>query len=258
MSVKTIDKSLELLDRIARSDEPCGMVELARELGLPKSSVFRLLAALAKHGYIKQRDDARYEPTLKLWELGNMIVSRASLPQVARPQLEQLASRTGESAQLAVLDGAESIYIDKRDGPHPVSGFTRIGTRAPAYCCATGKVELAFHAPDSLRALPERLEPFTSATLRTRKALEQELALIRERGVAVNRGEWFEDVWGVAAPVRNHSGAVCASIGIWGPRQRISAHIDKAAAEVQAAASRISRGLGCPAELLPIHDRSQP
>lgn len=257
MSVKTIDKSLELLDRIARSDQPCGVVELARHLGLPKSSVFRLLAALAKHGYIKQREDARYEPTLKLWELGNMIVARASLPQVARPLLEQLASRTGESAQLAVLDGAESIYIDKRDGPHPVSGFTRIGTRAPAYCCATGKVELAFHAPESLRALPDRLQPFTGATIRTRKALIEELNGIRERGVAVNRGEWFEDVWGVAAPVRNHSGLVCASIGVWGPRQRISPVLDSAADEVRCAASEISRGLGCPSNLLTTHPRSQ-
>lgn len=257
MSVKTIDKSLELLDRIARSDQPCGIGELARDLALPKSSVFRLLAALATHGYIKQRDDARYEPTLKLWELGNMIVSRASLPQVARPVLDQLASRTGESAQLAVLDGAESIYIDKRDGPHPVSGFTRIGTRAPAYCCATGKVELAFHAPESLRALPQRLQPFTGATLRTHKALLEELDNIRKQGVAVNRGEWFEDVWGVAAPVRNHSGLVCASIGIWGPRQRISAALDTAVAEVRSAASEISRGLGCPADLLSTNQRSQ-
>jgi DNA-binding IclR family transcriptional regulator len=255
--VKTVDKTLELLDRIAKKEQPSGVVELANELGLPKSSAFRLLASLVQHGYIKQREDNRYEPTLKVWELGCMIVSRARLPQVAGPVLDQLAARTGESAQLAVLDHAESIYIDKRDGPHPIRGITRIGTRAPAHCCATGKVELAFHSPEAIRELPLRLKQFTSATFTTRKALAQELAAVRALGVAINRGEWVDDVWGVAAPIRNHTGAVCASVGVWGPRQRVSPQLAKVVSEVKTAAAQISQGLGCPGDLLQTNDRSE-
>jgi len=250
MSVKTVDNSLQLLEHIAQCEQPCGVTELAREVALPKANVFRLLGALVNHGFVKQRDDARYEPTLKLWELGAKIVSRASLTRVARPVLESLAARSGESAQLAVLDGTESIYIDKRDGPHPISGFTRIGTRAPAHCCATGKVELALRQPEGLDLLPENLHAFTRATKRTRRALSQELDRIRADGYAVNRGEWVDDVWGVAAAIRNHAGSVCASIGVWGPRERVSHQLSTLSQRVRDAADAISRGLGCPAEFL--------
>jgi DNA-binding IclR family transcriptional regulator len=256
VTVKTVDTSLELLDRLARSSEPLGVADLSRELALPKSNVFRLLATLVKHGFVKQREDTRYEPSLKLWELGSMVVSRSSLTQVARPVLEDLAAATGESAQLAVLDRVESIYIDKREGPHPISGFTRIGTRAPAHCCATGKVELAFRTPEALEELPEKLAHFTAATVRTRKALAQELAGIRASGVAVNRGEWVDDVWGVAAAIRNHTGTVCASIGVWGPRQRISSVLEATERKVRSAADRISTGLGCPPGFLSPTERS--
>lgn len=256
MTIKAVDNCLLLLLHVARSDGPCGVADLARELSLPKSSVFRLLATLAAHGFVRQRDDARYEPTLRLWELGCMVVSRSSLTKVARPALERLAAQTGESAQLAVLDGADSVYIDKRDGPQPISGFTRIGTRAPAHCCATGKVELAFRNVDVLREFPRALAEFTDATLRTREALADELGAIRRAGVAVNRGEWVEDVWGVAAPIRNHTGGVCASIGVWGPRKRFSRELERNKRDVKAAAELISRGLGCPADLLHNPERS--
>jgi len=256
LTVKTVDTSLDLLDRIARSEQPLGVAELARDLGLPKSNVFRLLATLVNHDFVKKDEDARYQPTLKLWELGCMIVSRTSLTQVARPVLEQLAATTGESAQLAVLNGAESIYIDKREGMHPISGFTRIGTRAPAHCCATGKAELAFRTNEALGRLPEKLPSFTPATVRSRRALARELQEVRASGVAVNRGEWFKDVWGVAAAIRNHTGAVCASIGVWGPRQRLSAALKTTQFQVRAAADRISTGLGCPPEFLLPTERS--
>ncbi len=250
MSMTTVDKCLNLLQHLAQSDQPCGVVELARDLGQPKANVFRWLNTLVDHGYVKQREDARYAPTLKLWELGSMIVARTSLSQSAYPQLEHLAAVSGESSHLAVLEGTESIYVDKRNGPHPITGFTRIGTRAPAHCCATGKIELALRTARPLDEFPEELPVFTAATLRTREALAEELRAIRAAGVAVNRGEWVEDVWGVAAAIRDHMGTVCASIGIWGPRQRISNRLDVLLHEVRSAADRVSRSLGCPADRL--------
>ena len=256
MVTKTLDKSLELLEYLARWGQPIGVVDLARALGQAKSNVFRLLVTLESHDFVRQREDARYEPTLKLWELGCLIVSRTSLTQVANPVLEQLAMDVGESSQLAVLDRDESIFIDKRNGPQPITGFTRIGTRAPAYCCATGKVELAMQTHHALQGFAEELQAHTAATLSTRKALADELKAIRKAGFAVNRGEWFEDVWGVAAAIHDHTGIVCASIGIWGPRQRVFPAVEAIAPKVIEAASTISRALGCPAEILKTTTRS--
>lgn len=247
MSAKCLERGLELLNVLASSPEPCALAELGRRLGVPKSNAFRLVDALTRCGYVRQHEDSRYEATLKLWELGNTVVSRASLPRAAVPMLERLAIRTCESAQLAVLDGDKSVYIDKRDGSHPVSGVTRIGTRAPAHACATGKAELAFLPPEALGQLfggHARLRRFTPATLVSMKALRADLDAVRQAGVAVNRGEWFEDVWGIAAPILNHAGHVCASIGVWGPKNRIAPLLNDIMVAVKAAAADTSSALG--------------
>jgi DNA-binding IclR family transcriptional regulator len=245
VSAKALERGLQLLDVLAASAEPCGLADLGRRLDMPKTNVFRLVDALARCGYVRRRDDdSRYEATLKLWELGNTVVARATLPRAAAPLLERLAAQTGESAQLAVLDGDKSVYVDKRDGSHPVSGVTRIGTRAPAHCCATGKAELAFQPKAGIDRVASGLQRFTPATIASPKALRAELTAVRAAGVAVNRGEWFEDVWGVAAPLRNHAGHVCASIGVWGPKNRISPRLNDIIRVVKAAAAEASSALG--------------
>lgn len=245
MTVKTLAKGLQVLEALTQRTGAAGVAELARELGMPKSNVFRLLNALVAQRYVRQRpEDDRYEPTLKLWELGTQVMSHVDLTDAAAPHLDELAARSGETTQLAVLDDFASVYIDKRDGRFPIRGFTKIGTRAPAHCCATGKAELAYKADDVVGRVGKRLERFTSATITTPEQLERELKKVRSRGYAMNRGEWFEEVWGLAAAVRNSTGAVCGSVGIWGPKERISKVADRSAEAVTAAAARISAALG--------------
>lgn len=245
MTTKTVDQGLQLLELLASSKEPQGVSELGRVLGLPKSKVFRLLDTLVGRQYVRRREeDSRYELTLKLWDLGSKSVSRFAVTDVARPFLDSLAAQSSESAQLAVLESGESVYVDKSDGIHPVSGVTRIGSRLPAHCCATGKAELAFQPPEVLKVFPKRLKAFTPATITNAKELAQELDEVRARGYAINRGEWYEDVWGLAAPVRDRTGAVCASVGVWGPQNRISLRLDEISRLVLAAASGITAALG--------------
>ena len=245
MTTKTIEKSLLVIEMLAASQGPRGVGDLSRELAMPKSNVFRLLDTLVRHRYVHRRvEDSRYELTLKLWELGTQVLSRTSLTRVAAPFLDQLAVETRESVHLAVFDAGESVFIDKKDGPRPIGGVTRIGSRAPAHCVATGKVQLAFQPQAQVGVIGARRARFTASTITSRAALEREMAQIRAQGYAVNRGEWFEDVWGVAAAIRNQSGAVCASVGIWGPRQRLFRSTGKLAKAVIAAAQGISESLG--------------
>lgn len=245
MTVKTFVKGLQVLEALTRRSEPVGVAALARELNMPKSNVFRLLNALVTQRYVHQRpDDDRYELTLKLWELGTQVMSQVDLINAASPYLDELAARSGETSQLATFDDCESVYIDKRDGRFPIRGFTKIGTRAPAHCCATGKAELAFKPADVVSQVSKRLKRFTPATIVTPEQLDRELKKVRVRGFATNRGEWFEEVWGIAAPIRSGTGAVCGSVGIWGPKERISKVVDRSAEEVTDAAAKISAALG--------------
>lgn len=245
MTVKTLVKGLSVLEALATRSGPVGVAALARELGMPKSNVFRLLNALVAQRYVMKRpEDDQYQITLKLWELGTHVMSQVDLINAASSPLEELASRSGETSQLAMLDGYESVYVDKRDGRYPIRGFTKIGSRAPAHCCATGKAELAFKADDIVGSIEKRLKRYTSATIVSPEHLARELKKIRTQGFATNRGEWFEEVWGIAAPIRNGVGAVCGSVGIWGPKDRISKVVERSVENVAKAATEISAALG--------------
>jgi DNA-binding IclR family transcriptional regulator len=246
VSAKTVEKSLVLLELLARSGEPRGVAELSRELGMPKSNVFRLLDTLTERGYLRRRlDNSRYELTLRLWELGSLSFSQKRLVEVAEPFLDRLANETGESVHLAVFENGESVFIHKKDGKHPVRGFTQVGSRAPAYCCATGKVALAFQPPAEIARVARNLKKFTDTTITSPTALQRELKEIAAAGYAVNRGEWYADVWGIASAVLTADDLVCATIGIWAPKHRVSDITKLLGDTVRAAAEELSAALGC-------------
>lgn len=246
MTSKTVEKSLSVLEFLARSGEACGVSDLSRELKMPKSNVFRLLDTLVSCGYLRRRPDTgRYELTFRLWELGNLAFSQKSLVEVAGPFLGRIVDEIGESAHLAVFDDGDSVFIDKRDGKQPIRGFTEIGSRAPAYCCATGKAALAFQPDAEIARSTKQLKKFTKTTVISVAALRRELEEIASRGYAVNRGEWYEDVWGVASPVLSGDGTVCATIGIWAPKHRIEGRVTAMGEAVRAVAADLSIALGC-------------
>ena len=245
MTAKTAHKCLVLLELISRSKEPRGVAELAREMGLPKSNAFRLIGTLVETGYVRRREtDSRYELTLKLWEMGMQAFSQDKLVEISRPFLERLAAETEESVHLAIYDEGESVYIDKRDGMHPVHGVTRIGSRAPAYCCATGKATLAYCTEAEVKRVAAGMRSHTGSTIASPDILRQELQAIQRDGYAINRGEWYEDVWGIAAAVRTRTGLAPASIGIWAPRNRVENRIEALGKTVSVIAGELSKALG--------------
>jgi simple sugar transport system ATP-binding protein/ribose transport system ATP-binding protein len=144
------------------------------------------------------------------------------LAEISHPLIRRLAEEHGESVHLSVYGAGDAVYIDKADASDPVRSYTRVGGRAPAYCVATGKALLA-HQPEKerQRVADGQLERFTDRTITNRRALLQELAAIRESGVALNHGEWRADVGGVAVPIIDPSGALVAAIGFSGPLPRI-------------------------------------
>src|SRR5260221_1381295 len=136
---QTVNTEWTVLEACARADRPRRLTELSRELGLTKPNVYRLLSTLSILGYVK-KDPATtlYSPTLKIWEMGSMLVRDVDLQSVAGPRLRRLGEDTRESVQLAVWDAGYVVYVDKVDSPQPLKAITSIGSRVPASVVSTG------------------------------------------------------------------------------------------------------------------------
>jgi IclR family transcriptional regulator, KDG regulon repressor len=243
---QTVQKALNLLEALVRSGQPRRLTELARQLGLTKPNVYRLLSTLTALGYVK-KDPATslYSPTLKMWEMGSLLVRDVDLVGIAGQRLRRLGDETGESVQLAVFDAGFTVYVDKVDSPQPVKAITSIGSRVPATVTSTGKAMLAWMPRESLEAACQHVKRYTPSTLVRRKDIEHDLEETRQRGYAVNRGEFRAGVAGIGVPVRDRTGGVVAAIGVWGAEDRIlGARREELAQLAMNAARDISRDLG--------------
>lgn len=219
---KTLLKGLQVLTHVARSDRNVRTTDVASELNMTKSNAYRLLRTLEAAGFVRQNPDTKdFAASTKLWELGTLVMSRLDLRERASDALRQLAETSRETVHLAILDGAEVVYIDKIDSPEPVASYTRLGGRAPAYCVATGKALLSALPEIELASLLPSLKQYSPSTITERDVLYADLAATRARGFAINRGEWRDAVWGLASPIRNMAGTAVAAVGVSGPQYRL-------------------------------------
>jgi DNA-binding IclR family transcriptional regulator len=248
-SVQSVSRAFDILEALAGNDE-LGVTELATRTGLVPSTAHRLLATLARRGYVSQRAaSGRYALGYKLVELANGLEQElARLRRVARPHLEGVQRATEETTNLVVLDGDRVIYVDQVQGTRSVRMFTIVGADALAHTTAAGKAILAFGPPEVVAALySERdgLERLTPRTLASVEALEEDLARTAKRGYAIDNEEHEEGVSCVAAPVLDGDGRPRAAISISAPTARVL-HPDTAELGelLREHAERISAALG--------------
>ncbi len=248
--IQSVSHALDILESFTKTEDELGVTELSKRLGLHKNNVFRLLATLEHRGYIEQnKETENYRLGPKTLQIGSIFIEQRECRRQARPILESLMAATGETAVVAVLRAGKVIYMDGVDTNRTIRAVSRVGAMLPAHCTAVGKSQLAFLAPAELdRLYPEAsLEQVTPKTLRTREALLANLALIREKGYAVENEECDLDVKSVAAPVRDFSKNIIAAVGIVAPITRLSderIEQGEVAARVQDAANAISSKLG--------------
>src|SRR5919201_1310731 len=154
MSAQTlysVHNAARLLCAFQAADTELGVTELARRLGLAKSVVYRMLRTLMVEGLIEQDvETGGYRLGIKLWELGCLVSSHAELHRAATIVVDELHNRTGDSVHVAVLDGVEVVYVERREAQRTLDPLGEVGHRNYAHSTATGKVLLAFLPPAEL------------------------------------------------------------------------------------------------------------
>lgn len=217
--VQTVDRALQVLLAFEAEEQELGVTELAARVGVHKSTASRIAATLAGRGFLARppgSDAFRLGPELA--RLGLLALADRDLVSLARPAMERLAAETGETVNLAVLDGDEAVNVAQVEGRHIVGVGLWTGRRTALHSTANGKVLLAFCRDD----LPAgTLEGFTARTITSRAVLRDEVAAVRRDGWAGAVGELEEGLHAVAAPVFGPAGRCHGALSVSGPSYRV-------------------------------------
>jgi IclR family acetate operon transcriptional repressor len=224
-----VQRACAVIDTLAAANGELGTNEIARRTGVNPSTVSRLLATLVAGGLVEHLPETgRYRLGPRLVQLGNVVLARLDLRQIARPHLHALVDSTGETATLSTEGDRDAVTVDFVQSPFSVQGVAQLGRPSIAHATATGKVLLAF---GRLPLPPAPLKSYTTRTITKRSELAAELDTIRERGYAYNFGEREDDLHAVAAPVWGSHGELAAIIGVQGPASRFQREAMDAAVE---------------------------
>lgn len=247
-TVQSVERTLDLLEALAEAGET-GIAQLSAMVGLHTSTVHRLLSTLMARGYVRQNPTSgRYLLGLKPLDVARAVRDHLDLRMESVPILQELMRKSGETANLAVLDGQQIMYLEQVAAPgRMLRMFVQVGGRAPLHSTASGKVLMA-HLPDAeLREMLKSYElvPHASRTIVDKGVLLSELQEVRRDEYATDHGEQEEGVSCIAGPVRDYSGRVVAAISISGPWIRITPErVPSLVPLVRDACTKLSAALG--------------
>jgi DNA-binding IclR family transcriptional regulator len=247
-SVQAVDRAISILQVLARQGA-AGVTEIAGELGMHKSTAFRLLATLDARGLVEQNAErGSYQLGPGVVQLAAGATRARDLSLLGLPLYRELAETVGETVTVAVPDGRWVVSVDQVIGSATVTTVNWVGQRSPMHATSAGKVFLAYLPPDQVDAvLAQGLERYTPRTVVDPVVLRQQLALVRERGYAATSEEHELGLAAVAAPICSLDGRVVAAVTVSGPTFRVDeATIPGLAVHVRAAADAVSQRNGRP------------
>ncbi|TMF61845.1 MAG: IclR family transcriptional regulator [Chloroflexi bacterium] len=244
--VQSLDRALEIL-RLLGSEPEMRVTDLARRLEVHKSTVFRLLSTLQEHGLVEQNPTTeKYRLGYGLVRLAGAVVAELDLARASRSVLEELAVRTGETVNLAILQGDQVVNIDQIAAPNLVVNVNWVGKQTPLHATSNGKVLLAYLAEEERRRLLSRPLPrLTPRTITDPRMLEKQLRRILTDGYAFTLEELELGLNAVAAPVYAADGRVQAAVSVAGPSYRVTPQrLSELGEMTKDAGAAISRRMG--------------
>jgi len=237
--VQSLERAIDVLEALARAERALGVGEVAEATRLPQGTVHRLLQTLQARGYVRRAESRKYSLGTGAVRLGT--AAQGALARSARPHLAELVRLSGETANLAVLEGDDVVYVEQVSSPHTLRMFAEVGRHVPPHSTAVGKVLLAALPRDRVVALLQRtgLPARTPATITRVEDFLAELDRTLERGWAADEEEQETGVRCVAAPV-GRDGHVVAALSVSGPADRFTTAVsDKLIPAIQEAGRQV-------------------
>ncbi len=245
--IKPVFKALRVLKCLGDAGRELPLVEICRLVRLPKPTVYKYLQTLKEAGFVLYDPECEcYWLGPNAWSLGRTVDPSLRVREVARPIMQQLRDRFGETINLGVLHGDEVVYLEMAISRQALRLQATIGAHDPAYTTSLGRAMIAFLPPERWKKhIPRHLHARTSRTITSHDALHAELIATRKRGYAVERGENEEGALCIGAPIFDQDGNVIAAISLSAPASRISpAHEGEVAQAIVRAAREVSDRLG--------------
>ncbi|MEL7211868.1 MAG: IclR family transcriptional regulator [Pseudomonadota bacterium] len=244
----TVGKALDVLDQVAGFGRPVRFGELLAASPYPKATLYRFVQTLTSQGMLSYDPDRQvYALGVRLVRLAHAAWQHSSLAPIARPHLDALSAKVGETVHLAQLDHAQVLYVDKRNAKDPVEMYSSAGKVGPAYCTGVGKAMLAFlDGPAQDRVIAQQsFHRFTDHTLTSADALRSELADIHANGYGFDREEHEPGIICVAHPILTATGRVLGALSVTSTTQRTNlAALERLVPDISAAAHAIAEEAG--------------
>jgi DNA-binding IclR family transcriptional regulator len=245
---RSVRRAFDILELMAERNEPLSVAEIVAALGIPKSTAYELVKALAESGYVERmgREGGLFLGR-KLFELGQQYRGRIDLLEEGSRAVEALRDATGETVQFSVLERQMMLVLMKEEGNQPLRIVSRVGSRIPVNWSAAGRLLVSDLDDAALRALLEATVCQSPAgrAITDVEALIRQIRKFRRQGFAIEINEANEHAGCVAAPVIDSSGRCVAAISIVAPEQRLGkAEREKLIAAVRNQAAQLSRRLG--------------
>lgn len=247
-----IERITLILSYLAHSRAECRMIDISKEVGLSKATVYRILSSLEHERWVVRKPNGKYSLGNKIIELSIPMLTDFSLIRDCTPYLERLRDETGETAILHLLDNLKRLVIQQVQGNKGLLYLAKPGQRLPLWCTAPSKAILAFMEEDGVEAVIAELRRSGVHNFGTTKTpnidkLREELVDIRRRGFSISVGERVQGAFGLAAPIFDRDSKVIGSISIAGPEARLTDDkVTEYGALLKHIARDISLSLGSP------------
>lgn len=245
--VQSVDRAITVLEILAREGS-AGVSEVAAEIGVHKSTAFRLLAALEERDLVEQNvDRGKYQLAFGILRLASSIPARIDLVRQAQPLLDELASEIDETINIAVVREHYAVNVQQAMSSAAVASQNWVGQLTALHATSSGKILLAYMPESRLEAIIEKagLPKLTANTITSRRALLAELATVREAGFATAHEELEIGLNASAVPIRDHTGTVVAALSAAGPAYRFTdVEIERTAKNLKETGARISHRIG--------------